>query len=219
MRVSSPNSRGDEEWVVYDIRGANTNSTTHYVVLDNLSPKTTYDIEIVSGAETAESMESIAITTAVTLDRLPQSDTIYGVAFQADGVTLATDALVYITVQDADGVGSKGKAKVLSAIVDEDGLWYANLGNARTAALDAYFNYSAQGDQVHFDVQGSDGKTATLTVDTANDTQTSDIIINLSPTAVTVESYEVVPASTPWQGGLLLVTLLLAAAGWWHRKK
>ena len=221
VRVTSPpsaprNSRADEEWVVYDIRGANTNSTTHYVVLDKLSPETTYDIEIVSGADTAQ---SIAITTAATLDSLAQPDTIYGLAYQADGVTPATDALVYLTVQDADGVGSDGKAKLLSALVDAEGFWYANLGNARTAALDAYFNYSAQGDQVHLDVQGSDGHTATLTVDTANDTQTSDIYVNLSPTAVEITNYNAKPANTPWQAGVLLVTFLLTAARWWYRKK
>ena len=51
--------------------------------------------------------------------------------------------IVYITLFDDDGSGSSGQAAELSSLVDSSGYWYANLGNARTADLSGYFNYSA----------------------------------------------------------------------------
>ncbi|MGB0385397.1 MAG: choice-of-anchor B family protein [Ardenticatenaceae bacterium] len=208
-----------QEALALDIRGANSSSRTHAVLLDDLAPETTYQLEVISGADGTETAQ-ISVTTGPTLESVPSSDTIYGKIFEeADGVTPATGALVQLTIIDGDGAGSDSQAMPLVAIVDAEGDWHANLGNARTAALDAYFDYSPQGDQLLIEAQGADGRTATETVEIPDNGQTRDIIMTAStPTAVEIATYDAAPARTPWPAGVLLVPFLLAAAGWSRRK-
>ena len=133
-------------------------------------------------------------------------------------MTPATGALLYLTLKEADGTGDTGEATLLSALVDSEGYWHANLGNARTADLERTFSYSASGDELLIEVQDADGGTASQTVDTANHQQAPDIIIKASsPTGITVATYNTARAKNNW--ALLLLTLLLAVAGWCFRKK
>ena len=55
---------------------------------------------------------------------------------------------MYLKVQDHDGAGSTKEATLLSALVDEEGYWHANLGNARLSDLSDSFSYSARGDEL-----------------------------------------------------------------------
>ncbi|MGB0384991.1 MAG: peroxidase family protein [Ardenticatenaceae bacterium] len=206
------------EQVAYDTRGANTNRTTHYVVLNHLQPQTTYDIQIISGAETAESVLQ-SITTAPTLESVPDSDTIYGQVFLPGAETPATGALVYLELQDADGEGTPEKAVLLSGIVDEDGYWHANLGNARTADLSGYFSYSASGDQVLVEAHAPEYKTASETIDTVHDAPV-DLTLTVDPTAVEVSLYSVTQASPPWGGTFIALSLLFSVMGYgWYRRR
>ena len=152
----------------YDDRGAGTIGESHHVTLQGLSPQTTYYFEVVSGAAVDDKRGSgYRVTTGRTLG-LPTSDSIYGQVFESDGVTPAEGAIVYITLRDADGTGSSGEARVMSALVGGDGWWQANLGNARLADGTGYFTYSAVGDAVVLVAQGPAGRFVSRTVDTGD---------------------------------------------------
>ena len=183
---SSANNRGLMR-VAYDSRGADTSSTTHLVVLNHLKPETTYHFEIISGQEV---VERGSFSSAPSVESVPQSDTVYGRVYQADGETPAAGALVYLTLRDGDGEGSTGEAALLLATVDAFGYWQANLGNARTSDLRDSFNYSASGEALLIEVQGEG--TASQTVDTANDSQAPDMILSEAsdPTSITVGSFD-----------------------------
>lgn len=155
------------ERVAYDRRGATIRSTTHVVVLNNLMPETTYYFEIISGAEVeAPDPAPYTVTTLSPLDNVPPSDTIYGQVYQADCITPATGSLVYLLVHDGDDVGSPGEARLISALVDEQGYWYANLGNARLTEGSERFAYSMQGDRVIVTAQSGVADAVTHTFDT-----------------------------------------------------
>jgi hypothetical protein len=135
------------------------------VVLDDLTPETTYHFQIMSGSQVAQSE---SITTASSLESLPESDTIYGQILKADGITPATNSLVYLTLQDADGADSVGEATLLSALVDAEGYWHANLGNARSADEGEAFTYSESGDVVVVTVESGTNRTLTKSLDTGD---------------------------------------------------
>jgi hypothetical protein len=161
----------------YDDRGAETSDDTHYVTLVGLTPNTAYYFDVVSDGTTDDNGGAhYTVTTGPTLG-LPGSDTIYGQVFKADGTTPAEGAIVYITLRDADGSGSSGEAAPLSALVDESGYWSTNLGDARLADLSDYFDYSASGDQVRLEAQGSGDGTGYATVDTSRDSPAPPIIL------------------------------------------
>jgi hypothetical protein len=165
---------GSEERVAYDNRSAATSSTTHDVVLDKLTPETTYHFEIVSGAEVGESG---SISTLSSLESVPESDSIYGQLFWSNGTTPAAGRLVYLTLQDADGAGSEGEGTLLSAFTDENGYWHANLGNARLAESGEAFSYSATGDEVVLTVQSGTDSSTTITLDTSSLRPAAPIIL------------------------------------------
>ena len=126
--------------VAYDDRGAGTIGRTHHVTLRGLQPETTCYVALVSG-ETA-SGDLYRVTTGPTLG-IPAAHTAYGRILQADGVTPAAGALVYLALYDRDGRDTPGQADVLSALTDENGYWAVNLGAARSKYGDAYFVYGA----------------------------------------------------------------------------
>ena len=152
-----------------DERGAGTNDDTHYVTISGLSPNTTYYFDLISGGTTDNNGGShYTVTTGASLS-LPASDTIYGQVFKADGTTPAQGAIVKITVGNNDNSGSSENAAPLSALVDTNGFWNTNLGNARLSDQSAFFSYSVSGDQVAFEVQGAgdgteDGELITMLV-------------------------------------------------------
>ena len=156
------------EQTAYDDRGAKAIGQSHHVTLQGLSPETTYYFEVVSGATVDDHKgHCYQVTTGPTLE-LPASDSIYGRVFESDGVTPAEGAIVYVTLRDADGVGSPGEAEVMSALVDADGWWQANLGNARLADGTGYFTYSTAGDAVVLMAQGPADGFASRTVGTGD---------------------------------------------------
>jgi hypothetical protein len=173
--------------VAVDVRGAAVPADTHLVTLAKLKPETSYYFKVVSGAEDESAPDTF--TTAPSLESVPHSDTVYGQLFEADGESPATGTLLYLKLQDHDGVGSTGEAMLLSALVDEQGYWYANLGNTRLSDSLGPFSYSANGDELLIEAQGIG--TASLTVDTANDAQAPDMILKetTDPTSITVGAF------------------------------
>ena len=84
-------------------------------------------------------------------------------------MTPAEGAIVYITLKDADGLGSSGQSATMSAVVGKTGFWSANLGNTRSGDLSALFEYSASGDAVILEAEGGRYGSASLTAGTEAD--------------------------------------------------
>ncbi|MGB0389679.1 MAG: hypothetical protein ACPGWR_33075, partial [Ardenticatenaceae bacterium] len=176
-----------------------------------LKPETRYDLKVVSGAESDRDTH-LSITTLPTLSSVPASDTIYGQVYMPDGVTPATDVLVYLTLQDADGpstssgTGDRAEATLLSTLTDEQGYWHANLGNARLAD-GRLFDYSTREDKLLIEVQGSDPSTQ---VDTANLSPAPDIFLANIPTSITVGAFKSTLPAGSWLALLPLALTILA---------
>ena len=162
----------------YDKRGATTSDDTHYAILTGLTPETAYYFDVVSdGTVDDNNGNHYSVTTGPTLV-LPSSDTIYGQVFKSDGTTPAQGTIVYITLEDNDSLGSSDQAAKMSSLVDSSGYWFANLGNARTSDLSAYFDYSASGDSVMLLAQGAADGCAIQTVDTNEDTPAAPMALS-----------------------------------------
>jgi hypothetical protein len=106
-----------------------------------------------------------SVTTLSALEHLPESDTIYGQVFQAGGVAPAVGTIVYLTLMDGDGAGDRDQAMLMSALVDEDGYWQANLGNARLADGKGPFAYSQEGDKVSVRAHSATAGSVTQTIE------------------------------------------------------
>jgi hypothetical protein len=169
--------------VTTDLRGVASSKTTHDVVLSALAPETTYYFKVVSGAEDEGTAQSF--TTLPSLESIPESDTVYGQVFWADGERAATGTLIYLTLQDADGDGSQKQAALLSALVDQNGYWQANLANARIADGSGYFSYSPTDDVVTLVVEAGTlpskgvGSMATQTLSTGDMRPAEPLILPL----------------------------------------
>ena len=118
---------------------------------------------------------------------------------------------MYLKVQDHDGAGSTGEATLLSALVDSQGYWHANLGNARLSDLSDSFSYSASGDELVIEVHHTAGMVR-QTIDIANDSQAPEIRLASEPTSITVngvKSISTQPSTLGMALGLLVLTLLV----------
>lgn len=165
-----------------DDRGAGTHDDTHYVTLANLTPETTYYFDVASDGTTDDNGGThYTVTTGPTLG-VPLPDIIYSRVFSSDGVTPAEGAIVYILLRDADGKGSSGEARPLSALVASNGDWHTDLGNVRTADLSGYFSYSRNGDEVELRAQGAGDGTASQVVDTGDDSPAPDMVLTRAAT-------------------------------------
>lgn len=152
--------------------------TAHFVVIAGLEPQTTYFFDVVTGGGGDDNAgDHYRVTTLASLEIPPASDTIYGQVFQADGVTPATDAIVYLTLADADHAGSPGGAGLLAIPVDEQGYWFANLGNARLPDGSA-FTYSPRGDLLTIELQAARGVPTRQQVDTGDLRPTKRLLLN-----------------------------------------
>ncbi|MFQ5518266.1 MAG: fibronectin type III domain-containing protein [Acidimicrobiia bacterium] len=165
----------------HDDRGAATSDDTHYVTLQSLTPDTTYYFDVVSGDTRDDNGGTHYTATTGPELGVAISDIIEGQVFKRDGTTPAEGAIVYITLRNADGQGSPGAATPLSALVERDGGWFANLSDARTADLAGFFRYSISGDEVELVAQGAGDGTADQTVDTADDSPAPDMVLAPPP--------------------------------------
>lgn len=194
-----------------DVRGSSARDDTHYVTIQGIQPNTRYFVDVISGGIVDDNGGNhYQVTTAPTLNTVPPSDTVYGQIFKRDVSTPARGALVYITLQDDDNGGSQGEAALLSSLVDNDGYWFTNLGNARTDDLQGYFSYSASGDQLVLEARGADDGQAVRTFDTADDSP-ADAITLLGTSSVGLGEVQVasaVPSAWWLIGGAALLALL-----------
>jgi predicted outer membrane repeat protein len=177
-----------------DTRGSTINDETHYLSLAELLENTTYYFDVIS-ADVTDNNNGMhySVTTAPTLD-VPNSDTIYGQILQADGTPPAVGAIVYITLQDANGAGSASQAALLSALAESNGNWSTNLGNARTEDFSGYFLYSASGDRLSLEALGGSNDSGCQRIDTANDAPSAAIVLDGSLCTTTTWSINIQPS-------------------------
>ena len=175
---------------------------------------------MVSGTESHRD-KRLEINTPPVLQSVPKSDTVYGKVFYRDGITPATGALVYLTLQDSDRTGDTGESRLLSALVDENGYWHANLGNARRTDR-RLFDYSTRGDELLIEVQRAES--VTQTVDTAHDAPAPDIILSEThPTSsITLAAFNATLPSRSLLGMAFVPLALTMLAGTfliWRRRR
>jgi hypothetical protein len=126
------------------------NTTTHYVTISGLTANTTYYFQARSGTETST---CDSVTTGPALAGLPGAQ-VEGVVRLSDGVTPVPNAIVYLQLQNNNGVGSPGDSQWVSARTDAAGIWSYMLGNIRLADASDYFVATAEEDNLRLVAQG-----------------------------------------------------------------
>jgi len=111
----------------YDDRGKDFASTLHYVTVRGLRANRDYAFVIHCGGMDEKEGRLYPIRTGPNLIPVGSVQPA-GRIFLADGYTPASEAIVYVTVS-----GPAGPSAPLSTLVDENGYWFVELINARTA--------------------------------------------------------------------------------------
>jgi len=173
-----------------------TPRNAHLLKISSLSEDTTYYFEVVSGGTVYRNNGApYTAKTAFNTDRFafpPSPDRASGVVYMPDEITPASGALVYVTVRDADNLGSPGESTILAVITGSTGSWYVGLEDARPANGEDWFIYSKDGgDIVHIEVIHPAGKAA-ADVDTANQSTykavPNIILLDDVPPSITIAS-------------------------------
>jgi len=154
--IADIHGRGSFLTTVKDVRGAGYQGLSHYLQITGLQPDSQYDVEISSTANGATSSHQLSFHTGPTLP-LPPSETVYGQIFMSEGNRPAEGVVIFIRIADQDRQGSQGESALMSSLVDENGYWHANLGNARTEDLSGPFRYSSFCDVLEITILFEDG--------------------------------------------------------------
>jgi hypothetical protein len=126
-----------------------TNTTTHYIKIDELKAETKYFISVSSGTEKDDNGGLYyEVTTGPILGIPAGGGLIYGQLFESNGTTPAPNAIVYIQLQDANGTGN-GNSQWVTARTDSDGFWSFNLPRIRNDELNSYFDYTTGEDNLY----------------------------------------------------------------------
>lgn len=176
--------------IAYDKRGATGTFTVHYATVSGLTPSTRYRFDVVSGATTdSNGGAHYLVTTGPTLNASAPDQAVGTVSLRDGGVP--TSVVVHVTASGPSGTSAPLAALVTSA---EQRYWGVNLGNLRTASLDAAFPMTAD-------------TTLTVTADGGPDgtaAATTTVAVARAGTLALVLSDEV---SQPLQAGWNLVAL------------
>lgn len=186
-----------------DVRGADYQGKTHYVLVNNVAPKTTYTFDVVSGGTTFTNGGAhwSQRTGPALASGTPY--TIIGRVKNPDGSD-ADGALVYAQVRDADGQGTPGRSALLSSVIvlaDGGNFFNINLEPARTANLGQKFSFDPAADRVQITAVGAQGTaTKTFTIGDLSPPQPPpSLILGESGTgsAATATPTLLAPTSTP----------------------
>lgn len=139
---------------------------THFVVLENLKPKTKYYFKIISDdKQYSQSGNPFEVTTA--LERpVSESDIAQGKILTPEG-NPAPDVLVYVSLPNSITQAS---------LTEENGYWMILLSRTRSSDLQNYSNYDRNAQIEEVFVQ-SGKQTATASLTTGNDNPSPDIIL------------------------------------------
>lgn len=129
--------------------------TVHRVLIPVSTPASAYYFRVRSNGVTQNNNGDFFVaTTTSTIGIPPAGQMVWGYILQADGVTPAANAVVYLQMRDKDGLGSSGASQWVTAHADASGVWYYTLGNARNAAGSAYFQFTAGVDELYVIARG-----------------------------------------------------------------
>ena len=181
--------------VVYDKRGASGTFTVHFATVSGLAPSTSYRFDVVSGSTTDFNGGShYLVTTGPTLG-VSAPDQAFGTVSLRDG-SVPASVVVHLTASGPSGTSAPLAALVTSA---EQKYWAVNLGNLRTASLDAAFPVTADTVLTVTADGGPDGTAAS----------TSTVAVARAGTLALTLSDEV---SQPLQAGWNLIALRASPA-------
>ena len=181
--------------VVFDKRGASGTFTVHFSTVSGLAPSTRYRFDVVSGSTTdTNGGAHYLVTTGPTLG-VSAPDQAFGTVSLRDG-GIPASVVVHLTASGPSGTSAPLAALVTSA---EQKYWAVNLGNLRTASLDAAFPVTADTVLTVTADGGPDGTAAS----------TSTVAVARAGTLALTLSDEV---SQPLQAGWNLVALRASPA-------
>jgi hypothetical protein len=161
----------------HDDRGGGAAYDTHHITIAGLTPGMLYYYDIVSGAaEDNNGGAHYTVTTAPDIAPNPGSDMAFGQVYMPDGAT-ASGSIVYIQLEDNDGLGSSGLSQEGSSVCDAGGWWWFDLSNLRNFNLNAYFRYSAGGDNEILSARAGRNTPAAMTIDTLADAPAPDMML------------------------------------------
>ena len=177
-----------------DKRGATGTFTTHFVTVSGLTPATRYRFDVVSGPTTdTNGGAHFLVTTGPTLSPVPSPDQSRGTVSRRDG-TAPDGVIVHLVASGPSGTSAPLAALVTTSDARE---WAANLGNLRTASLDAAFPLT---DATIVAVTSDGGADGTAGVGT------TVAIARTGTLALTLGDQSDVPLATGWNLVALRVT-------------
>ena len=142
-----------------DVRGADYQGKTHYVVVSKLDAKTKYTFDIISGDKIFSNNNAHwQVRTGPAL----QAGTpyiIFGRVSNPDGSD-ADGTIVYAQVRDGDDKGTQGRAAWLSGLIvvaDGGNFFNIDVENARTNNYVQKYAFSPEGDRVFIHAVGAQG--------------------------------------------------------------
>lgn len=140
--------------------------TTHYVVITNLKPSTSYYFEIVAGSASYNDGDSPYQTRTSASSSAGVEDMISGKILSPTGQGVE-GAVVYVEI---DG------GETMSVLTKNGGSWQMDLGKVRSDKGQV-LTYDKQNQRVSLFVQGGALGTATALTDTASDSPVKDIVM------------------------------------------
>jgi len=165
--------------IAFDDRGKDITGKIHYITIRDLKPSTAYYYKIVSdGKAYQNNNQPFNLSTGSSI-MATGSDVAYGRIYKRKKIPYTNGAIVYLTLCDKDGKGSKGVSSPVSVTTDKNGYWSYELKNFREENVNNLFAYSAAGDVLLIEVQVTSlDDTLSLKVDTKADSPVRDIAIN-----------------------------------------
>jgi hypothetical protein len=132
-----------------------SSGTLHYVRVDSLQTNTTYQFDIISGGRRYDNTGSHWQIPVGPFLAPPPPFNILGSVKNPDGSD-ASEALVYVTIQRADGSGTSSLLSQLMTGADS-GFFHLSLSDARTTDYSSRFGYSSTSDNLTITAIGLTG--------------------------------------------------------------
>lgn len=147
----------------------------HNVNVSDLQPNTTYYYEIKSGTSKYDNGGSkYTLKTVETPSSPPAFEAVKGTV---NNMSTGSEGILFATIEDKDGTGSKGKSLEVSSLISENNIFSLTISNAINSNGTGFFEYTS-GDNITFDIM-STVRSKSLSMDIA-ETQESDVSIDFS---------------------------------------
>lgn len=175
----------------YDTRGPVTFAKPHYVLLENLTPNTTYYFVIKSGstlfykslagswltagiAEKQKTAPETNVAGAYSLQESFKPNLVFGQILSSSG-EIAKGAIAFLEIP--------GKSSLLSELADNEGKWAINLANLIDKNLLTYLVYNPSGDLIRITAQGVNKEVASsYRLISRPDDETDSLVLKLNST-------------------------------------